>query len=249
MLASLGFVWALDQRDEAQSKKREAEASAEVARATLRLGTDPASALPIALRAARALSAPGEAHDQAMRVLFRAALFSNLEAVLNHGKKTQVIAARFRDEGKKLVTVDASGKVSVWGVDPPRRLDTFPTGRKAEEAVFSRNGAVLAIRSATGWSLWDTGSRRRIGVLPGGQLAVSPDGHNVALTANGQPPRVRLFAVGARRIREERTVTFDREAVRQSRGSHVPGRLTAAAHRVPVRRLDHLGHTDGATDG
>ncbi|MET0938999.1 MAG: hypothetical protein ABWY51_07230, partial [Gaiellaceae bacterium] len=51
VLASLGFVWALDKRDEAQSKKREAEASAEVARATLRLGTDPASALPIALRA------------------------------------------------------------------------------------------------------------------------------------------------------------------------------------------------------
>jgi WD40 repeat protein len=198
----------IGQRNEARKKKGEAEASAEVAGAALRLGTDPAEALAAAVSAASRLQrVSGRAHDQAMSLLLRAALASRLKAVLR-GDGTPIIAAGYEAGGSRLVTVHASGVADFWDVKSMRHAATLRGGGPAKSALFSDSGSILAIRSNQGWSLWDTTSRRRVAMLPGGPLALSPDGRMIALARSGRSPLVRLYSVGARGLRLGRVLTF-----------------------------------------
>lgn len=202
VIATAGLLYAREQRDKAQTKEGEASASAAVAQAASMLGTDPGQALELALDAEDKLEeSPGESSDQAKKVLTQAATASRLDIVL--GGTSPVIAEGFIEEGRRLILVRANGAAEVWDVATPRRIGALPTQGAATQAVFSRNGRVVAIKGVQGWKLWDTGRRRLLTTLRPGLLALSPDGSMVAHAVPGRA-RVTLTAVAASGVRPGR---------------------------------------------
>jgi WD40 repeat protein len=212
VVATLGWIRSVD-------RQREAKANTKVAQAALLLSTDPAKALAQALDAISALGgASEESREQATRLVNRATLASNLVAVLRgspDGKSPpSVLEAAFAG-GNRLATVDASGKIDIWDTKSFGRLRTVPTAGPATTAVFSRNGAILAIRDEGRWTFWRATTGRRLGSLPAGRLTLSPDGRVVAHAVGGPTPGVALFSVTAHGLRGVWFRPFDLRGVRR----------------------------------
>jgi WD40 repeat protein len=203
VVATLGWIRSLD-------RQREAKANTKVAQAALLLSTDPAKALAQSLDAVDSLGgASEESREQATRLVNRATLTSNLVAVLrgSPGAKvpSPVLAAAF-SAGHRLATVDAEGKTDIWSTDSFRRLRRLPTRGVAKSdayktsAVLSGNGATLAVRGAR-WTLWNATNGRRLGSLPPGSLALSPNGRMVALGLGNPSPGAAVYTVSTQGVR------------------------------------------------
>jgi WD40 repeat protein len=193
-------VYAIVQMGNASHNAAEAKATAEIARASGLLDTDPAGALRTALPAAQQLrNADGTARVQAIGVLSRAALASHQAASLIT-PATPVVAVGFADSGTRLVTVLGDGRIDTWTIASGthmrlRHAAAARTPREIETAQLSDDGSLLAVPVDQRWSLWRTRPLRKLGPLPGGRLAFSRDGRLVAVATSNRRPAIHVFEV------------------------------------------------------
>jgi len=192
-----GAIYGFVQAGNASHNAKEAKASAEIARASGLLDTDPAGALRTALPAALFLrKADGAAHGQAIAVLSKAALASHQAASLIT-PAIPVIAVGFAEDGSRLVTVLRNGRIDTWTVNPGTRMQLHHAGvartrGEIDTALLSNRGSLAALPTGDGWSLWDTRDLRKLGHVPAGRVAFSRDGKLVAVS---RKPAIEVFKV------------------------------------------------------
>jgi len=112
--------------------------------------------------------------------------------VLPVGGHLGVYSIAFRPTGTILAAATANGTIQLWDVAAHRQVTKPILAAKTYPALaFSRDGTTLIIGSAAGIQLWDTGTERQIGVLPGNSTDNFFRGALITLSPGGT-----LLAIG-----------------------------------------------------
>ncbi len=203
LFGTLG-IWALVQRNEAQSATRDATSLALASAAKAEVGEHVEKSLLLGLEALR--SNPGAEASSAMIEALQSARRSSAEAILRGGADG-VRTIAYSPDGRTLASVDFDGTVRLWDTEARETLgDPF---RAHEEEVwglaFSPDGETLASSSFDGTvRLWNVEDQRPLGepIDPGASalrsIAFSPDGRLVAV--GGADDTVRLLVVNDGRM-------------------------------------------------
>ena len=114
-----------------------------------------------------------------------------------------VYSIAFRPTGTILAAATANGTIQLWDVAARRQVTKPILAAKTYPALaFSRDGTTLIIGSAAGIQLWDTGTERQVGVLPGNStnnffrgalITLSPGGTLLAIGTG--PGTVQLWSM------------------------------------------------------
>jgi WD40 repeat protein len=183
-LVSVLAVWALRQKDEAESQERAADAQALVAQAVTELDSDPQESLRLALEAWET-----NASDGALAAIRRALSESKVRAVMT-GHTDIVWSSSFSPDGTKVVTASRDTTAIVWDAVTGDRLLTLGDDPETEEveghtdqvnsAVFTPDGTRIVTVSYDGTArVWDATTGEASLVLP-------HDGEAVFLTTTEQ---------------------------------------------------------------
>ncbi len=185
-------VYALVQRNAAQTAARHARARTMDATALAQLSSDPRRSLQLAVDSARLYPT-----QQAEDVLRQALLASHERAVLHTGGP--VTAAVYSPDGRRILVASKDGKARILDAASFRVLHVLPHGAAVTSASYGPGGATVVTTSEDGTArLWDagTGSLVRTFRHAGPVLGASFGGRLLATASADRTARIWNLANG-----------------------------------------------------